>query len=328
MSESMLSTKSGVESRRSGPVAGPPQAGGTPKGRDGKSRSTKGRGAPRPAGKSQGTRGGKQGSNVLAHCVLAIGGLAMISPLLYQIVMSLSTNAEVQSTPPTLWPSVVQWHNFADVFTSMNFGSQLWVTVAITVIRVIGQVLLCSMAGYAFARMQFRFKGLILAVVLSIIMVPSQLFLIPQYQIIQNLGWLNSIAGIVAPGIFSAFGLFLMRQFFLGLPDELEDAARLDGANPFQIFFRVMLPLAANGLWALVIITVLWSWNDLLWPLVVTSTANAAPLSVGLSNLQGEHANNYPILMAASLMAMAPILIMFLLMQKRVMAGIGRSGLK
>jgi multiple sugar transport system permease protein len=318
MSESMLSTKSGVESRQSG-AARSSHAGGTPSGpasRDGKSRGIKG------------IKGIKQGSNVLAHCVLGIGGLAMISPLLYQIVMSLSTNAEVQSTPPTLWPSVVQWHNFADVFTSMNFGSQLWVTVAITVLRVIGQVLLCSMAGYAFARMHFRFKGLILAIVLSIIMVPSQLFLIPQYQIIQNLGWLNSIAGIAAPGIFSAFGLFLMRQFFMGLPDELEDAARLDGANPFQIFFRVMLPLAANGLWALVIITVLWSWNDLLWPLVVTSTANAAPLSVGLSNLQGEHANNYPILMAASLMAMAPILIMFLLMQKRVMAGIGRSGLK
>ena len=324
MSESMLSTKSGVESRRGAAATRPSQAGRNPSGpagSDGKIRGTKG-------SKRHSAKGGKQGSNVLAHCVLSIGGLAMISPLLYQIVMSLSTNAEVQSTPPTLWPSVVQWHNFADVFTSMNFGSQLGVTVAITVIRVIGQVLLCSLAGYAFARMQFRFKGLILAIVLSIIMVPSQLFLIPQYQIIQNLGWLNSIAGIVAPGIFSAFGLFLMRQFFMGLPDELEDAARLDGANPFQIFFRVMLPLAANGLWALVIITVLWSWNDLLWPLVVTSTANAAPLSVGLSNLQGEHANNYPILMAASLMAMAPILIMFLLMQKRVMAGIGRSGLK
>ncbi|WP_284984060.1 carbohydrate ABC transporter permease [Arthrobacter sp. efr-133-TYG-118] len=325
MSESMLSTKSGVDSRRSGAaVTSPSQAGGKPSGPAGRDRKSRGA----EGARRHGTKGGKQGSNVLAHCVLSIGGLAMISPLLYQIVMSLSTNAEVQSTPPTLWPGVVQWSNFADVFTSMNFGSQLWVTVAITVVRVIGQVLLCSMAGYAFARMQFRFKGPILAIVLSIIMVPSQLFLIPQYQIIQNLGWLNSIAGIVAPGIFSAFGLFLMRQFFMGLPDELEDAARLDGANPFQIFFRVMLPLAANGLWALVIITVLWSWNDLLWPLVVTSTANAAPLSVGLSNLQGEHANNYPILMAASLMAMAPILIMFLLMQKRVMAGIGRSGLK
>ena len=292
------------------------------------SESTLSRPRPRATTTAIKRRGGKGGPNWAAHLILGVGGLAMISPLIYQLIMSISTNAEVQSTPPTFWPSVVQWHNFADVFTSMNFGAQLGVTVSITVIRVLGQVLLCSMAGYAFARMRFRFKGPLLAIVLSIIMVPSQLFLIPQYQIIQNLGLLNTITGIVAPGIFSAFGLFLMRQFFMGLPDELEDAARLDGANPFQIFWRVMLPLAANGIWALVIITVLWSWNDLLWPLVVTSTADAAPLSVGLANLQGEHSNNYPILMAASLMAMAPILILFVLMQKKVMAGIGRSGLK
>ena len=176
--------------------------------------------------------------------------------------------------------------------------------------------------------MRFRYRGLILGVILSILMVPSQLFLIPQYQIIQNLGWLNSIAGIVAPGIFSAFGVFLMRQFFMGLPDELEDAARLDGANPFQIFWMVMMPLARNGLWALAILTTLWSWNELMWPLVVTSTEASAPLSVGLANLQGQHQNNYPVLMAASLMAMAPILVLFVLMQKKVMAGIGRSGMK
>ncbi|WP_285726183.1 carbohydrate ABC transporter permease [Psychromicrobium xiongbiense] len=270
----------------------------------------------------------KRGNNTVAHVVLSIGGLLMIAPLLYQVIMSISTNAEVQSTPPTLWPTEIQWHNFADVFSNMNFGSSLMVSVLITVIRVVGQVILCSLAGYAFARMRFRGRGLILGVILSILMVPSQLFLIPQFQIIQSLGWLNSIPGIVAPGLFSAFGVFLMRQFFMGLPDELEDAARLDGANPFQIFTKVMMPLAANGLWALVIITILWSWNDLLWPLVVASTQNSAPLSVGLANLQGEHANNYPILMAASLMAMAPILILFIAMQKRVMAGIGRSGLK
>jgi multiple sugar transport system permease protein len=270
----------------------------------------------------------KRSNNALAHVVLGLGGLLMIAPLLYQAVMSISTNAEVQSTPPTLWPSEVQWHNFADVFSNMNFGSSLMVSVLITVIRVVGQVILCSLAGYAFARMRFRGRGIILGVILSILMVPTQLFLIPQFQIIQSLGWLNSIAGIVAPGLFSAFGVFLMRQFFMGLPDELEDAARLDGANPFQIFTKVMLPLAANGLWALVIITILWSWNDLLWPLVVASTQASAPLSVGLANLQGEHANNYPVLMAASLMAMAPILILFIAMQKKVMAGIGRSGLK
>lgn len=282
----------------------------------------------RPGGKGGNRSGGKAGSNWGAHLVLGLGGLLMIAPLLYQVIMSLSTNSEVQSTPPTLWPTEIQWHNFADVFSQMNFGSSLWVSIAITVIRVAGQVVLCSLAGYAFARMHFRFRGLILGIVLSIIMVPSQLFLIPQYQIIQNLGWLNSIAGIVAPGIFSAFGLFLMRQFFMGLPDELEDAARLDGANPFQIFWLVMMPLARNGLWALAIITTLWSWNELLWPLVVASTQTSAPLSVGLANLQGEHANNYPILMAASLMAMAPILILFISMQKKVMAGVGRTGLK
>ncbi|SDL18983.1 carbohydrate ABC transporter membrane protein 2, CUT1 family (TC 3.A.1.1.-) [Arthrobacter sp. ov407] len=270
----------------------------------------------------------KRGRNAIAHVVLGGGGLLMIAPLIYQVIMSISTNAEVQSIPPTFWPSEVQWHNFADVFTVMNFGSSLRVSVLITMLRVVGQVILCSLAGYAFARMRFRGRGAILAVILSILMVPGQLFLIPQFQIVQNLGWLNTIAGIVAPGLFSAFGVFLMRQFFMGLPDELEDAARLDGANPFQIFSKIMMPLAANGLWALAIITVLWSWNDLLWPLVIASTQDAAPLSVGLANLQGEHANNYPILMAASLMAMAPILILFIAMQKKVMAGIGRSGLK
>ncbi|WP_269939417.1 carbohydrate ABC transporter permease [Arthrobacter sp. HY1533] len=270
----------------------------------------------------------KRGRHVLAHIVLGGGALLMIMPLLYQVVMSISTNEEVQSTPPIIWPSVIQWHNFADVFTMMNFGSSLKVSILITVIRVVGQVVLCSLAGYAFARMHFRGRGLILALILSLLMVPGQLFLIPQFQIIQSLGWLNTIPGIVAPGIFSAFGVFLMRQFFMGLPDELEDAARMDGANPFQIFTKIMLPLAANGVWALAIITVLWSWNDLLWPLVIASTQDAAPLSVGLANLQGEHSNNYPILMAASIMAMAPILVLFIALQKKVMAGIGRSGLK
>lgn len=252
----------------------------------------------------------------------------MVSPLIYQIIMSLETNQQVQGTPPTFWPGTFQWHNYADVFSQMPFLNALWITVAITLLRLVGQLILCSLAGYAFARMLFSGKGIILGIILSIIMVPSQIYLIPQYQIIDDLGWLNTIIGIAAPGIFSAFGTFLMRQFFMGLPTELEDAARIDGASSFRIFWNIMLPLAANGLWALGIITVLWSWNDLMWPLIVTSSANTAPLSVGLANLQGVHSNNYPVLMAASLMAMLPILILFIVLQKRVVAGIGRSGVK
>ena len=260
--------------------------------------------------------------------MLLIGGIVMVSPLIYQVIMSLSTSQQVESAPPTFWPGVLQWHNYADVFAQMPFGQELWITVAITAVRLIGQLLLCSIAGYAFARMRFTAKGIILGVILSIIMVPAQIYLIPQYQIIQGLGWLNTVIGIAAPGVFSAFGTFLMRQFFMGLPQELEDAARIDGASSFRIFWNIMLPLASNGLWALGIITVLWSWNDLMWPLIVTSSAETAPLSVGLANLQGVHTNNYPVLMAASLMAMLPILILFVALQKRVVAGIGRSGLK
>ena len=276
----------------------------------------------------QTTRLNRRTSNWGAHTVLLMGGIIMVSPLIYQIIMSLETNQQVQGTPPTFWPGTFQWHNYADVFSQMPFLNALWITVAITLLRLVGQLILCSLAGYAFARMRFSGKGIILGIILSIIMVPSQIYLIPQYQIIDDLGWLNTIIGIAAPGIFSAFGTFLMRQFFMGLPTELEDAARIDGASSFRIFWNIMLPLAANGLWALGIITVLWSWNDLMWPLIVTSSANTAPLSVGLANLQGVHSNNYPVLMAASLMAMLPILILFIVLQKRVVAGIGRSGVK
>lgn len=270
----------------------------------------------------------RNGSYVVAHVILIVGSVIMLFPFLWQIIMSLSTNSQVMSIPPTFWPGELQWKNYVDVFTAMPFMSQFWVSITITVLRVIGQIVLCSMAGYAFARMKFSFKGLTLGLILAILMVPSQVFLLPQYQIIQGMGLLNTSAGIIAPGIFSAFGTFMMRQFFMGLPMELEEAARLDGCNPFQTFWRIMLPLAKPGLSALAIITVLWSWNDLLWPLVVTTYTQNMPLSAGLATLQGQNATNYPVLMAASLLASAPILILFLTMQQRVIDGIAFSGMK
>lgn len=277
--------------------------------------------APRPVAR-------RRSGNIGAHAVLGTVAFVMTFPFLWQLVMSLSTNQQVMSAPPTFWPGELQWQNYAEVFTAIPFLSQLWVSIAITVLRVVGQVVLCSMAGYAFARMRFSAKGVILGIILSILMVPSQVYLIPQFQIIQNLGLLNTVWGIVIPGIFSAFGVFLMRQFFMGLPLELEEAARLDGANPFQIFSRIMLPLAAPGISALVIITTLWSWNDLLWPLVVTTYAERMPLSVGLATMQGFVTTDYPVMMAASVLAMAPVLILFIILQRRVMAGLAFSGSK
>lgn len=265
---------------------------------------------------------------VFTHLALALGGLIMVFPFVWQVLMSLSTNAQVMSVPPTFWPGELQFGNYAEVFDKIPFFNQLWVSVLITALRTFGQLILCTLAGYAFARMPFRGKNIVFAIVLSLLMVPPQIYLIPQYLIIQDLGLLNTAFGVALPGFFSAFGIFLMRQAFVNLPVELEEAARLDGANPVQTFFRVMLPLVGPSLSALIIITVLWSWNDLLWPLVVATRAKDMPLSVGLATLQGQFSTDYSVLMAASLLAVLPVLILFLVLQRRVVQGLAFSGMK
>lgn len=262
------------------------------------------------------------------HLILAVGGALMAFPFLWQIIMSLSTNAEVQSVTPTFWPAELQWQNYAHVFERLPFLSQLWTSIVITVIRTLGQIIICTLAGYAFARMRFRGRAFLLAVVLSILLVPSQVYLLSQYQIVQGLGWLNTTIGLVAPGLFSAFGTFLMRTAFLNLPRELEEAALMDGANPFQTFWKIMLPLVKPTISVLAITTVLFSWNELLWPLVVTTRSDSMPLAAGLATLSSDHQIDYPVLMAASLLAMAPVLLAFIGLQRRVIEGLASSGLK
>ncbi|WP_258375571.1 carbohydrate ABC transporter permease [Curtobacterium sp. MCSS17_008] len=268
------------------------------------------------------------GSHWWIHLVLGVGGFVMAFPFLWQIIMALSTNAQVTSPTPTFWPGELQWGNFARVFERLPFLDQLATSIWVTLIRTLAQIVLCTLAGYAFARMRFRGRAIILAIVLSILLVPSQVYLISQYQIVQGLGWLDTLAGIVAPGLFSAFGTFLMRTAFLNMPAELEEAARMDGANPFQTFWRIMLPLARPSISVLAITTVLWSWNELLWPLVVSTRAEDMPLAAGLATLSSDRTIDYPLLMAASLMAMAPVLILFIVLQRRVIDGLASSGLK
>jgi multiple sugar transport system permease protein len=282
----------------------------------------------RPAASAARRRRRRGGSHVVAHLVLGIGGLVMAFPFLWQIIMSLSTNAEVQSVTPVFWPQEIQWSNYAEVLDRLPFVQQLQTSVLVTVIRTVTQILFCTLAGYAFARMRFRGRAILLAMVLSILMVPSQVYLLSQYQIVQGLGLLDSLGGLVLPGLFSAFGTYLMRTAFLAMPAELEEAARLDGANPFQVFWRIMLPLAKPTISVLAITTVLWSWNELLWPLVVTTFSDRMPLSAGLATLIGDRTTDYPVVMAASLLAMAPVLILFIVLQRRVIDGLASSGLK
>ncbi|POX55131.1 sugar ABC transporter permease [Streptomyces sp. Ru71] len=261
------------------------------------------------------------------HLVLGVGAAAMVAPFFWQILTSLKTYSESVKVPPTLVPSF-DWSNFQRVFETGPFLQQYANTVLMTAGRTLAQLLFCSLAAYAFARLRFPGRDAIFVVLLSVLMVPGQLFLIPQYQIVQSLGWLNSMPGLIAPGMFSAFGTFMLRQFFLNLPTDVEEAAKIDGANPLRIFWSVMLPLARPGLISLGVLTVLWSWNDLMWPLVINTDPEKMPLSAGLAALQGEHMTDYPVLMAGSLMASAPIIVLFVVLQKRLIQGIAFTGSK
>ncbi|MFT0762116.1 carbohydrate ABC transporter permease [Actinomyces sp. F1_1611] len=264
----------------------------------------------------------------VVHVLLSVGAVVMVFPFVWQLLTAFKTFGGSVQVPPQLIPDPWEWGNFAKVFASMPFGLMFMNSVLLTIGRTVGQVVLCTMAGYAFARIPFRGRNLAFIAFLSVLMVPSQLYLLPQYEIVQSLGWLNSLQGLIIPGIFSAFGTFLMRQFFMSMPAELEEAARIDGANVWQTFWRIMLPLARPGIIALTVFTVLWSWNDLLWPLVITTDPEKMPLSVGLSQLVGIHGSDYPVLMAGSLLASLPMLITFLILQKQFIQGIAFSGSK
>jgi multiple sugar transport system permease protein len=265
--------------------------------------------------------------NLPVHTILIASALAMVAPFVWQIITSLKSLSSATSVPPSLLPEG-RWDNYSKVFQVLPFGHQFLNTVLMAGLRTIGQVLFCSMAAYAFARLRFPGRNVLFGILLSVLMVPPQLFIIPQYQIMSSLGWLNSLQALVVPGLFSAFGVFLLRQFFLGLPRELEEAAAIDGAGPVRIYWSIVLPLARPGLVALALLVLLWSWNDLFWPLVVNTDPDKMTLSAGLASLQGQFQTDYPVLMAGSLLASLPIIAIFTLLQRQFIQGIATTGTK
>ncbi len=264
----------------------------------------------------------------LSHVALILGAVAMVFPFVWQILTSLKTYTDSIHVPLTILPAVWDWANYVEVFQILPFGHMLLTTGLMTVGRTVAQLLFCSMAAYGFARLRFPGRDIIFYALLTVLMVPVELFLLPQYLIVSGLGWLNSLQGLIFPGMFNVFNTFLLRQYFLSLPRELEEAAELDGCNPLQTFWRVLLPLVKPAMVTVTVLTVLYSWNELMWPLIVTSSPDAMPVSAGLATLQGDQITDYPVIMAGSLMATMPILVIFVVLQKRVVAGIATSGLK
>ena len=265
-------------------------------------------------------------TKVIIHSVLIVGAIIMILPFIWMCLTSIKTLSESITVPPILFPKIPQWHNFVDILNKLPFLSFYINTIILIIGRVAFALAFSSMAAYAFARIEFPFREFLFSIVLVQIMIPSQIFLTPQFLLAQKLGILDSIPGLIFPGLVSAFGTFLLRQFFKGLPDELEEAAILDGCNIWQIFFKIMLPLARSGLVALGIFTTLFAFKDLMWPLIVNISEDKMPLSAGLASLQGQYSTNYPELMAGSLLAIWPMLLIFIMFQKRFIEGIATSG--
>jgi multiple sugar transport system permease protein len=230
--------------------------------------------------------------------------------------------------PPTIFPKEFKFQNYLEVFEKINFAQYYINTIIITVARTVFQLILCSLAAYAFARLRFPGKNIIFITILSVLMVPSQVIMIPSFVIMRELGWIDTFYAIIVPGIFSAFGTFLLRQFFMAIPKELDEAAKIDGCSFFGIYWRIILPLSKPALVSLAIFTILASWNDFLWPLIVTNSDEMRVLSIGIATFQGQYATDYPLLMAGALMATAPMIIIFLFLQKYFIEGIALSGVK
>lgn len=265
---------------------------------------------------------------ILIHLVLLIGVIITVTPFVWMILTSLKTLGESTLIPPKVLPKVPQWKNYIDVQKTLPFLKFYYNTIVYTFFRTLGQIVLCSMAGYAFARIEFPGKKYIFIGLLSVLMIPGQSFLLPQFMIMAKLKLLNTIRALIIPGIFSSFGTFLMRQFFMQIPKEIEEAAILDGCNHFQILKNIMLPLVKPGIIALAITSILASWNQLMWPLIVNTDLDKMTLSAGLASLSGQHSTNYPVMMAGAVLAIWPMIVVFLIFQKQFIEGLAFTGSK
>lgn len=267
-------------------------------------------------------------NNYIIHVVLIVGSAAMLLPFLWMLLTSLKTLTESTTIPPIIFPKSMKWSNYKDVWNLLPFPKFYINTILMLAGRIAGSLFFSAMAAYAFARIKFPGRNLLFMIVLIQMMVPGQIFIIPQYLLVSKLGWLNTVKALIVPGIVSAFGTFLLRQFFLGIPIELEEAAILDGCNRWQIFWKIMMPLTKSGLIALGIFTALFAWKDLMWPLIVNMSIEKMPLSAGLASLQGQYSTNFPQLMAGSMIAIWPMLLIFIIFQKQFIQGIATTGSK
>jgi multiple sugar transport system permease protein len=262
------------------------------------------------------------------HLFLAPLALIMAAPLIWMLITSVETPGEARRFPPVLIPAGIHWQNYTRAVDSAPFGAWYLNSIIVSSVVVVSNLVFCSLAAYAFARMRFAGSNILFIALLATLMVPFQVILIPTFLIVRHLGLIDNISALIVPNLASAFGIFMLRQFFRTLPVELEEAARIDGCSRLGVLVKIVLPLSGPALSTLALITLLWTWNDFLWPLVAINTESHMTLQVGLSTFQGAHQTNWTVLMAGNTLALLPMLAAFLFTQRSFVRSIAASGVK
>ncbi len=264
----------------------------------------------------------------IIYVVMTIITIFMLFPFYWMLVTAVKPVNEIFAFPPKLWPSEFHWENFREVLELRDFGTYFKNSAIVTLIATVITVCINLLAGYAFAKYQFKGKEFLFLIVLSTLMIPLQVIMIPNFIIISKLGMINTYQGLILPPCAEAFGLFLSRQFLSTLPDALIESARIDGASEFHIFRSIILPNSGSLLSVLIIFTFMWRWNDFQWPLIILSDSGMYTVQLGLSMLNGSNYVNWNQLMSASLLSILPVIIIFFIFQKQFVQGIATTGIK
>ncbi|ECQ5312143.1 carbohydrate ABC transporter permease [Listeria monocytogenes] len=268
-----------------------------------------------------------RGAQIAVITILTVGGFFMILPFIWMVLSSLKTDAEILKIPPTIWPETFTLDNFTKLFTEMDFAIYLKNTLIIVFFSFFG-LFLNAMAGYGFAKFKFKGKNKLFYLVLATMMIPGQVTMIPVYLLLNAAGLTNTMTGIVLPELVGAFGIFLFRQFMSTISDDLLEAARLDGASEFYIFWRIVIPISRPVLAVQGILTFIAGWNSFLWPLIIANDEKFYTLSVGLQLLKGQYGSNYALQMAGATFMVIPIILIFMTFQKYILKGFNVSGMK
>ena len=271
---------------------------------------------------------GRRLSTLGSYTLLVVAAIVMVVPFLWMISTSLKGTHEVYRVPPTLIPSELHWENFGHVLETVPFGRFYLNTILVTTIITVSQVVTAVLAAYVFARIQFPGRDVIFFLYLATLIVPTQVTMVPLFLIISRLGWIDTYQALTMPFLANAFAVFFLRQFFLTIPIELEEAARLDGCGRLRFLWQIMLPLSGPALATITLFIFLGFWDDYLWPLIVTNSTDMRTLAIGLRFFIDESGAQFHYMMAAALMAVFPIIIVFFIAQKQFIEGIALTGTK